>query len=227
MATSKAKAGVGVSDQVHIPFSDSVSKTFRRRRLELGLKLPVVAAETKIQKRYLVAMEGGYVGFPHTVQSVGLIKRYAKLLKLSQSTAAAKYLAERGPVPQVLRRIHRQPLRTKSIVGSRLIIWLGALGVLVLVAGYLFWQIVLLAAPPPLHLDSPTENQLVKTTSVEVRGETAAGAEVSVNGQAAYVDNAGRFQLELSLSPGLNSISVEAKSSRGKTATLNRTVLVH
>src|SRR5687768_81367 len=99
-------------------FHDSVGKTLRRRRLELELTLNQVTRETKIQGKYLKAIEANqWGGLPHTVHILGFIRQYAELLGLDSQVAATKYLLERGPLLSPSGKTRR---RVKSpIVGSK------------------------------------------------------------------------------------------------------------
>ncbi|MBI3984029.1 helix-turn-helix domain-containing protein [Candidatus Microgenomates bacterium] len=209
-----------------VPFSRGLGKTFSQRRRELGLSMAQMAAETKIQVRWLKALEqGDYQALAHTVHTVGFVRRYAKTLGLSGQTAVAKYLLERGPLPGQPRQIKRQRVQ-RSLIGSRLLLWSGLGIVIVAVVAYLFWQLSVLARPPQLSIASPQENQLLTQLATELDGQTTTGAEVLVNGQTVYVDEQGRFTTSLNLATGINVITVEARNSRGQTTRRQLTVLV-
>ena len=80
------------------------------------------------------------------------------------------------------------------------------------------------ATPPPtrepvsqlvLVVLAPRDGSTVRTDAVVVHGDTSAGAQVVVEGFAASVDPAGRFQVEVTLVPGINTLRVVATDSMG------------
>lgn len=81
------------------------------------------------------------------------------------------------------------------------------------------------ATPPPssepvsqlvLEVRAPRDGSTVRTGAVVVHGVTSAGAQVVVDGFAAFVDTDGRFQVEVALVPGINILRVVASDSMGK-----------
>ncbi len=207
-------------------FSDSLGKTFRRRRLELKLTLDAVATETRIQKRFLKAIEKtDYSELPHTVNSLGFVRRYSRLLGLNSKSAASKYLAQRGTLPTPSRKSASVSLRA-PLIGSRLIIRLVLAALALVVLSYIGWQLLILTSPPELALNSPTANQALSTSSITVSGNTTPGADVRINGQIVYVADDGSFSLKLDLAEGVNTIEAVASNSHNRTTTLERTVVV-
>lgn len=209
-----------------VPFSDGVGKTLRRVRLANDLKYEDVVAETRIQKDYLKAIEASdYKNLPHTVHSLGFIRRYARLLGLNGEVAVQKYLAERGPLPMAEHLTRRAKLKN-PIFGSRLAVVFIIIFIMLAVIGYLLWQLRILAAPPQLSLSKPANNASVIGPSVSVAGSTTPGASVSVNGELVYVDDNGRFSTSLSLPAGLDQITVVAQNSHHLKNQITYSVLV-
>jgi transcriptional regulator with XRE-family HTH domain len=208
-------------------FRHSVGKTLKQRRKQLGLSLHEVAGETRIRYDYLKSIEeGNFQAIPHTVHTLGFIRMYAKFLKLDSETAATKYLLERGPItPSNDFKLKR--LRSKSaIVGSKLLtLSLIAVGLLA-IGTYLALQLLTLVRPPKLDISQPAENQVITTREIEVTGATTPGAQVEVNGVRAAVEENGNFTAKLVLSSGINKLEIVSKNRRGKTTTLERTVLI-
>jgi cytoskeletal protein RodZ len=207
-------------------FTYSVAKTFKERREDLEIELGDIAAETKIQARFLKALEDGrYNELPHTIHTVGFVKRYATHLGLDANTAANKYLLERGPLPIPRGRPTKQRV-AKPIVGTKVIIS-AVLGLLLLgLIGYLIWLVAVLTRPPALHIDTPPNNHQTIDNNVEVKGNATAGAEIFVNGNPILSGDNGSFSTNLNLQNGLNTITVEARNKRGKVTRVERTILV-
>ena len=66
-----------------------------------------------------------------------------------------------------------------------------------------------------LEVLAPRDGSTVRTDAVVVHGVTSAGAQVVVDGFAAFVGPAGRFQVEVPLAPGINTLRVVATDSKG------------
>ena len=66
-----------------------------------------------------------------------------------------------------------------------------------------------------LEVQGPSDGTTVPSSAAVVHGVTSQGAGVSIGGQVAFVDKDGRFQLEVTLSPGENVIEVTATDATG------------
>ena len=66
-----------------------------------------------------------------------------------------------------------------------------------------------------LEVRAPRDGSTVRADAVVVHGVTSAGAQVVVEGFAASVDPDGRFQVEVTLVPGINTFRVVATDSLG------------
>lgn len=73
--------------------------------------------------------------------------------------------------------------------------------------------------PPALEVRGPADGSSVQTNAVVVHGITTPGATVIVNGVGATVGADGRFQTEIVLASGANTIEVVASDARGNRAT--------
>ncbi len=80
-------------------------------------------------------------------------------------------------------------------------------------------------APPYLRLDAPVSSDIYREASVEVRGESEPGAEVSVNGAAATVDELGHYTLTVPLKPGMNMLTVLSRDAAGNETKVAREVV--
>ena len=81
------------------------------------------------------------------------------------------------------------------------------------------------AAADLLDVRGPLDGATVETDSVVVHGFARLGAAVEVNGIATEQDEEGRFQREVSLSPGVNNIRVAASAPNGQRRTEALTVI--
>jgi uncharacterized Zn-binding protein involved in type VI secretion len=79
--------------------------------------------------------------------------------------------------------------------------------------------------PPGLTVSTPTEGASTEAQVVEVVGTADPSSTVKVNGQAVAVLSTGQFRAQVALSPGSNTVHVEAADALGNTKEANRTVL--
>jgi hypothetical protein len=70
----------------------------------------------------------------------------------------------------------------------------------------------------------PEKGSTLLTDAVVVHGVTTPGATVTINGDLAAVDDEGRFQAEVGLSPGINQIEVVATDAVGNRQSTTLTV---
>ena len=75
-------------------------------------------------------------------------------------------------------------------------------------------------SPLVLEVRAPRDGSTVRTDAVVVHGDTSAGAQVTVGDFTASVDPDGRFQVEVTLAPGINTLRVVASDSSGNRKTV-------
>jgi len=80
------------------------------------------------------------------------------------------------------------------------------------------------STPPRLVVSSPSSNERVNVSSVEVSGTTDPGARVVVGGIELAVDAGGNFRGRVPVVPGENRLSVTAIDEHGNEAIVDRTV---
>lgn len=68
----------------------------------------------------------------------------------------------------------------------------------------------------PLEVTQPADGAEVYTDTIVVKGQTVAGATVSVNDTTGTADSNGDFSITINLEEGLNAIDVIAIDSNGK-----------
>lgn len=105
---------------------------------------------------------------------------------------------------------------------SRLLVVL----IIVVVLAYVGFHIYGLFAPPPLDIFSPEQGLTTLINNIEVRGKTAPGAVVEINGSSIAPPQSGEFRHLLVLDPGVNNITISARKRYGKPAVIERQVLI-
>ena len=67
----------------------------------------------------------------------------------------------------------------------------------------------------PLTITEPADGATLTSNAISVKGQTAPGANVSVNDQAFLADKDGNFAVNLNLESGPNTIDVVASDDSG------------
>jgi hypothetical protein len=118
----------------------------------------------------------------------------------------------------------RLPRRSDFFVTTRVVAFAGFLILVLLAAGYLIWQARMVQEPPLLRIVSPVEGEHLAIPRVDVKGETAPGAIVTVNGRTAVVVPDGHFSLSFDVPRGLTMLTIVARRRYGSSVTETRSV---
>ncbi|MCI0793139.1 MAG: hypothetical protein J4O03_06690 [Chloroflexi bacterium] len=82
------------------------------------------------------------------------------------------------------------------------------------------------APPLPLDLLSPRDGSILEVAAVRVLGNTQIGAVATINGAPVEIEADGRFQRDLALEVGLNTINVVVTDRLGRAESRNVAVFV-
>lgn len=206
--------------------SRPVGQELQNRREELGYSLHKVEVATKIRGRYLRAIEASdFASLPNDIYSRGFVRQYAAFLGLDGPELAKRYQAERGKPDKLIRQVKPRALELRLGATSRWVASLVALGAIAIIVGYLLWQFSSLTAAPKLELVTPAKDAVVNTSTIEVKGTTAAGADIFLNDAPLPSDVNGVFKTTLILQPGINEVRIVAKNKLGKETKLTRNIL--
>jgi cytoskeletal protein RodZ len=210
-----------------------VSDLLKKRRIELSKSLKEAESATKIRKKYLQWIENGdYEHLTDDVYALGYIKSYADYLGFETSPIVNMYKKERlsykqnkesGGYIKTDNQMSLRPLGGQNFVlSSKTLVLLFSIMLFVLIAGYLSWQVIIIAAPPEISLNSNQER--VSTDFVIISGQTDGESDVYIDDSPISTNADGSFSERVSLVSGSNVITVSAKNQLGKTTTVTRTV---
>lgn len=88
--------------------------------------------------------------------------------------------------------------------------------IIAIIIGYSYFQSRNLIRGPQITLTSPLSGSTLASPLVAIKGSAQNIAFISLNNRQIYVDNNGRFNEELLLSPGYNIWTIEAKDKFGR-----------
>ncbi len=200
----------------------------KEAREVFGVDLNTVSKAIRIPAKYLNALEKNrFNDLPKAkVYRLNYLKEYANFLHLDETKTIEQFNRENGlkGVEQIhpKQSLKNAPLFSISIFARNLLI---ASFVLLLV-GYLGWQVKRVLEPPQLIVYNPAEGITVMEHNIAVQGETEKECRLAINGQEIMPDEKGRFNLMVNLSDGLNTIIITATKKHGKISTVTRHIVV-
>lgn len=206
----------------------TVGACLKKAREDKNISLEMIASQTHISLKHLIAIESGtFCDLPQAkAHCLAYVRSYANALELKPDALIRRFAKEANlenyqPTPPA------RYLKIKSASVAMILKTAGAAALIVLFLGYLSWQIYGILQPPKLIVYSPTEGLVTSQLSVVIKGQTQKEIKLTINGQEIMADEQGRFEMNLDLSNGLNTIIIIATKKHGKTTTVTRHVVVN
>jgi len=207
----------------------TLGQRLKKAREDSGLTTKKFAEISKIQTRYLEYLEEGrYEKLPAFVYIQGFLKKYGQILNLHFDELLKQYQNEIEAVNAAKKEVVALPsLRSpKIIITPKKLKWAAIIVVLFAILGYFIYQLDYLIAPPKLILEYPAQDLTIRSSSIRISGQAEYSAKLTINGQQIFVDNNSRFSQEINLSPGLNTLQIEAVNRFGKKSEITRQIVV-
>lgn len=206
----------------------TVGSILREARETKRLTLDHVEAATKIRSKFIAAMEADdYGSLPSLGYAKGFVKNYGEFLGIPTETLMAFFRRQ-------TKEVSRSAILPKGVTeslnrtwfqmtpGRFLVLLLCALMVIFL--SYLGLQYRQIQSQPKLVIEAPVAGVQVETKKVELLGRTDPDATVTVNDVSVLVRGDGKFFDQVTLEPGVNTITVTATSRFGKSTTVTRSI---
>jgi hypothetical protein len=114
---------------------------------------------------------------------------------------------------------------TPVIVTPKLLLASAASLVVLIMVGYIWFQVRNLTAPPELVISNPSQSTKVAIEQIEISGKTDPGATVAINDQVINQDKEGNFKETIALRSGVNTIQIVATNHFNKQKSQTITVL--
>lgn len=195
-----------------------VGARLRALREERQVSLESLAAGTKIQKKYLEALEmNKFETLGHPIYVQNFIKAYARFLGVPHESLVNTFRDYRDEfaVENKVFVEQKRPRRRFSI-SYKFFRNLGLIIISVALLGYLGFAVRNILTPPPISVLFPPNNYVAPSGQIELAGKVARDAKLKINGQEAYPDEAGNFKEKIDLGEGLNVIKLEAQKNHSE-----------
>lgn len=206
---------------------NTVGTMLKDARMAKGITLPEVEKQTRIRLKFLEAIErDAYHLLPSPVYAKGFVKNYSDFLGLDSAVIMAFFRRQSGDMKHtVILPKEPQEIETKGLrLTPGRFMTLLLIGLTILFLSYFFVQYRKLQRPPELTITNPVNESLVGEKKLDVLGSTNSDTTITVNGLSVIVRSDGKFFTQVTLEPGVNTITVVATSRFGKTRTEVRKV---
>lgn len=198
----------------------ALGQALRDERIKSGMSVADAARELKLKPEDIHRFENGTHSLL-TVYEKGSLKAYTRLLDVPLDDHVLTEPDDHSHEAQIGKKF--RPLR--SFVASTALAktWIVSIVLLSFVGvGFLIFRLL---APPTLIVHSPTHDQYIQSSSIEVSGRTTTGSEVFINGTPVLVDLEGNFSDTFLLRPGVNEVTITATNSLDRTAHVERIIV--
>ena len=203
----------------------TVGTDLKSAREQNNISLRDLSRETRIKTELLEALESeSWEKLPELPVLVGFVRSMSDAIGLHREQAVA--LLRRDYPPKKISVNPTPDVKREFRLGQRTLYALVAIVGMCIVGIYLFFQYKAFTSPPNLLLLSPTENEVVTTKTITVRGTTDSTASITINGQTTLVDDNGNFATDIAVVKETKQIEVHAVSRTGRETTVSRTIVV-
>lgn len=206
----------------------NLGEKLRALRRGQAITLDLLVKQTNIQRKYLEALERGeYHNLPEPVYTRNFIRMYAVALGADEKYFLELYEEESGQCDLISpSQLPVQKVRRTYITSWNHWVKFSTIGAIALfIAVYIGWQMTAVFSAPHLDVTSPASNSVSTEPQIQVSGKVNRESTVVINGQQVPLDANLNFQSSVLLSPGVNSIKVQATSRYSRRALIERIVV--
>ncbi len=193
----------------------SVGEILKKEREAQGKTLKDVERAIRVREKFLTLVESNdWKSFTSRVYVEGIVKNYAKYLKVDEQKALAFFRRDydrRDDVKFKKRSSHRYLTLHRNLLKS-----LGVIVVFLLFSLYFGYQVMLYLSPPKVQLIMPRTTRFEKESRIAVIGKTEKEAAVTIFGERVYTDARGVFEYQFPVKKGKNTLVVEVVGANGR-----------
>lgn len=201
-------------------------KYLKQVREQKGLTLDKASQDSKIIKKILQALEQeDYQNLPPSPYLEGLIKDYARYLRLNEEKVLKLYLGNTKNLANSEVSFSKirpaKPLLSFSPIFTHFLQFF-LLGLFLVYCG---WELSQFLLPAKITLFTPTSNFVTSNPDLEIKGQVKRAKSLFLQGQEIRFDQRGFFQEQLRLTEGLNTLELKAFNPLGKETLLEQQVI--
>lgn len=194
-------------------YQETLGEKLKAIRRCANLTLSELAASTKIRKTFLKAFEtGDYSKLPDSIYARNYLKKYVRALGGDADYFLEQFEKECGTCDftKNARLPRARAHRWQFLVASRFIQVFIIAAFAIAVTGYLGYELKEIVAAPELIVFDPRDGYTTQNALIKVTGLTEEGTRVEVNSANVLLSQDGRFETEVALERGLNTITIQS-----------------
>ncbi len=211
-----------------IQTDETLGQVLKLARTAKEISLEDAEIGSKVRAKYLVAIEAGeWQKLPSVVYVRGFVLAYAKFLALEKERTEKLFDKEYGFIStQKATSLGYKKLfsHRKVLITPKLLAYSFFSIFLLSMFGYIFYQIIGFAGSPTLSISSPSNNTVLESDSIDIKGLADTSDLLTVNNEAVAVATDGHFSTNVKLQRGINVVRVRATNKAKKETTETLTV---
>ncbi|MEE8131768.1 MAG: helix-turn-helix domain-containing protein [Candidatus Paceibacterota bacterium] len=188
-----------------------------------GLNIEKLSELTNIPEMYLIALhDADFKKLPAAPYVRGYLMKIAEVLRIDGEVLWQTYKNENIKTSGAKDKLPSNRFLIKPFKKRMLIF--GFVAILVII--YLVWQIDNLLGIPKIEITNPAfPTVIVNESNLKLSGETDIQNKLTINNEEIFVGEDGRFEKEIYLQPGINTIEFKIKKLLGKEVKVVRQII--
>jgi len=200
-----------------------ISELLQELMQERSISVDKLSLVTNIPRRFVVALlEGDFKRLPAKPYVRGYLARIAAamsidptiLLKAYKNSTEVRSSGEKDVLP-----VNRFAIRKAN--KNFIIVFL----IIVIIAGFLAWRMKDILGKPSIEVGLPETTLVTREQIIRISGTINPKDRLTLNREMIYTDEAGKFEKEVSLSPGLNTLEFNVKRFLGRETKVVKQIL--
>jgi hypothetical protein len=200
-----------------------LSELLEQLMQEKGVTVEKLTYATNIPHRFVTALiDGDFKGLPAKPYVRGYLLKIATALSVEPAIILKAYkesLEIKGSGEKDKLPVNRFAIQR---ISKNLVI---VLLILILLAGFLAWRMKDILGTPTVKINLPEDTLVVRNESIRITGEISSRDRLTLNQEIVYTDDAGKFEREITLLPGLNTLEFNVKRFLGREIRITRQIL--
>ncbi len=196
----------------------TVGDILNEERLGRGLSIDQLSRLTKIDPKYIVALESNKFSLlPSSTFAKGFVRNLAISLSRDPDEMVALFRRDFQESFKSIPLLKRtKPFKLNQVFSSQAALWILGASVFLF---YLVFQYRAVLTPPKLSISAPVTNSVL-SSPITVEGDTQAGSIVEINkGLKITPDSTGHFATKLTFDNGETKIVITSTTRFGRSTT--------
>lgn len=194
--------------------SDGFGLLLKKARKKKKISLDEAEISTTVRKKYLRAFEEeDFSNMPDNVYALGYLKKYCDFLDIKTDEIVSQFRQTGNYVKNNLDLINPKKITDFRFVFTPRILLVSCVFAAVFIfVGYIWLQFKVFTSAPPLKILSPSDQAYVTKDVINVAGLTDEGAKLTINSEPIRLDEDGKFQTDIKLQDGVNTIEIVSEN---------------